>query len=274
MIIAATDTGKNISPSDGMLLTNGEIYIDHSMTVSNTFDLSKLYEVFPENVPSEDITDKMGQEFWNGFYKTERKDFSYAFVNSGAEYIVPPSPIEAKSISYMLMNCSELIDASGITVELTADKPTCVSICMGCTHMTKPPKICFSDTAHVVRSYVCAFTNCMRMTEAVVWLGDGTQSAFGERTDMANAFMNCSELQHLSFTGSGSPKNLDLSSCVKLTLASIKTLVTAIMNVTEAIAGTYDIQISNKTAELMTEELKTAFSDKGWTLKIKEEAEE
>ena len=274
MIIVNTENGVSITPSDGMLLTNGEIYLDNAITVGNTFDISKLHEVFPENMPSEDISDEMGQEFWDSFYKNGRTDFSYGFVNAGAAYIVPPQPITAKLISYILMNCTNLIDASGITINLTADKPTCVSICMGCSSLTKPPQIRFIGNAHVVRSYVCAFTNCINLTEAVIWFGDGTQSASGERTDMANAFMNCNELQHLAFTGKGSPKNLDLSSCKKLTLASIETLEAALMDVSEETAGTYEITISSETAALMPEELTTAFAAKGWTLNIKEETTE
>lgn len=277
MIIESAETGIRIMPSSGMILTNGEIYFpaDIAIEVPAAFDTSKIYEVFPANIPSEELIDNMGADFWESFYRTGRTDFSYGFVNAGAAYIVPPQPITAKLISYILMNCTNLLDASGITVNITADKPTCVSICMGCALMAKPPHIRFTgENAHVVRSYVCAFTNCIHLTEAVIWLGDGTQSASGERTDMANTFMNCNELQHLAFTGKGSPKNLDLSSCKKLTLASIETLESALMDVSEETAGTYEITISSETAALMPEELTTVFTVKGWTLNIKEETTE
>ena len=169
------------------------------------------------------------------------------------------------------MNCTNLLDASGITVNITADKPTCVSICMGCALMAKPPQIRFTGNTHVVRSYVCAFTNCIHLKSAVIWLGDGTQSASGERTDFANCFMNCNEIQNVAFTGKGSPKNLDLSSCKKLTLESLKTLEAALMDVSEETAGTYEITISSETAALMSEELTAAFTTKGWTLNVEEE---
>lgn len=276
MIIESVETGIRIMPSSGMILTNGEIYFpaDIAIEVPTAFDTSKIYEVFPANIPSEELIDNMGADFWESFYRTGRADFSYGFVNAGAAYIVPPQPITAKLISYILMNCTNLIDASGITINLTADKPTCVSICMGCAAIKKPPQIRFIGNAHVVRSYVCAFTNCIHLTEAVIWFGDGTQNASGERTDMANAFMNCGELQHLAFTGKGSPKNLDLSSCNKLNLESIQTLEAALMDVSEETAGTYEITISSETAALMPEELTTAFTVKGWTLNIKEETTE
>lgn len=277
MILTENENGTiTITPSGGMLLTNGEIYFpsDTAIDVPAAFDISKIYEIFPANLPSNVIPDGMGQEFWDGFFKTGRTDFSYGFVNSGASYIVPPMPINAKSISYMLMNCTNLIDASGITINLTADNPNCLSVCMGCALMEKPPVINFTgENAHVVRSYVCAFTNCMHLKSAVIWLGDGTQSASGERTDFANCFMNCDELQNLAFTGKGSPKNLDLSSCKKLTIESIQSLLAAIMDVSEETAGTYEITISSATAALMPEELTTAFADKGWTLNVTETEE-
>lgn len=273
-MVEQTENNITITPSVGMLLTNSEIYfdVDTSITLPNTFDTSKIYEIFPENIPTAELQDGMGNEFWNGFYHNGRTDFSYAFVNSGADSIVPPGLINANLISYALMNCKNLKDGSNIVFNITADNPKCVSVCMGCALMAKPPKINFiGENAHVCRSYVSMFANCMKLTEAVIWLGDGTQSASGERVDMANAFFKCRELQHLSFTGSGSPKNLDLQYCTNLTVESMQSLLNALQDVATEAAGTYEIKISSVTAESMTDELKTAFADKGWALNIIEE---
>ena len=218
------------------------------------------------------VVDVFGADYWDSFFQEGRKDFSYAFVNSGVEYIKPTKAIGANLISYALMNCKNLKDGSNIVFNITAGNPKCVSVCMGCALMAKPPKINFiGENAHVCRSYVSMFANCMKLTEAAIWLGDGTQSASGERVDMANTFFKCRELQNLCFTGSGSPKNLDLQHCTKLTVESMQSLLNALQDVTAEAAGTYEIKISSVTAESMTDELKTAFADKGWTLNIIEE---
>ena len=214
------------------------------------------------------------QRFWNSFYREGRTDYSYAFVNSGASEIIPPEPITANLISYALMNCVNLTDGSSIIFSITSDNPKCVSVCMGCLMLTRPPTVNFvGENAHVCRSYVSMFANCVKLTEAAIWLGDGTQSASGERVDMANTFLNCTELQSITFTGSGSPKNLDLSACKKLTVESIESLLGALQDVTGETAGTYEFKISSETSALMSEELKTAFTDKGWTVNVAEEAE-
>lgn len=277
MIAETNDNGTVVvTPSNGMCITNNEIYLEpnKSITVPNTDGISSIYEVFPANIPNRLLSDELGQEFWKGFFRDGRTDYSYAFVNSGAVNIVPPKAIDAKTASYMLMNCTKLVDASGIIINITSEKPTCVSLCMGCLLLTHPPQISFSPSAHVVRSYVCTYTNCFLLQEAVIWLGDGTQSAAGERTDMANCFLNCNELQDLAFIGKGSPKNLDLSSCKKLTVASMRTLENALMDVSNETAGTYEIAINSEIDGAMSEELKTAFNTKGWTLIVKDEENE
>lgn len=211
--------------------------------------------------------------FWNSFFREGRTDFSYAFVNRGDTSIVPPKVINASIASYMLMNCTGLIDGSTIRLNITNKKPNVLSLCMGCVKLTKPPDISFSEEAHVVRSYVCAFTNCVQLREAVIWLGDGTQSASGERNDMANCFLNCSELQNLTFTGQGSPKNLDLSSCSKLTYDSYVSLSTAVMDVSGETSGAYSITVATGADVVMGEDVMTAFADKGWTINVKEATE-
>ena len=139
-----------------------------------------------------------GADFWTGFFKTGRTDFSYAFINNGAAEIKPSQAINATVIKYMLLNCSELADASPIVVNLSANNPVVVGVCMGCSKITKPPVINFTgENAHVCRSYVSAYANCAKLTQCTIWFGDGTQSASGERTDMANTFLNCSALTSL-----------------------------------------------------------------------------
>lgn len=212
-----------------------------------------------------------GADFWTGFFKTGRTDFSYAFINNGAAEIKPTQAINATVIKYMLLNCSELADASPIVVNLSANNPVVVGVCMGCSKMTKPPVINFTgENAHVCRSYVSAYANCAKLTQCTIWFGDGTQSASGERTDMANTFLNCSALTSLTFTGSGSPKSLDLSSCKLLSNESIQSLHTALMDVSAVTSGTYKITINSDIQTKITA-LSLDFAAKGWTLEVKQE---
>ena len=212
-----------------------------------------------------------GVDFWTGFFKTGRTDFSYAFINNGAAEIKPTQVINATVIKYMLLNCSELADASPIVVNLSADNPVIVGVCMGCSKMTKPPVINFtSEDAHVCRSYVSAYANCAKLTQCTIWFGDGTQSASGERTDMANTFLNCSALTSLTFSGSGSPKSLDLSACKLLSNESIQSLYNALMDVSTVTSGTYKITINSDIQTKITA-LSLDFAAKGWTLEVKQE---
>ena len=212
-----------------------------------------------------------GADFWTGFFKTGRTDFSYAFINNGAAEIKPTQVINATVIKYMLLNCSELADASPIVVNLSADNPVIVGVCMGCSKMTKPPVINFtSEDAHVCRSYVSAYANCAKLTQCTIWFGDGTQSASGERTDMANTFLNCSALTSLTFSGSGSPKSLDLSACKLLSNESIQSLYNALMDVSTVTSGTYKITINSDIQTKITA-LSLDFAAKGWTLEVKQE---
>ena len=171
----------------------------------------------------------------------------------------------------MLLNCSGLADASPIVVNLSADNPVVVGVCMGCLKMTTPPVINFtSEDAHVCRSYVSAYANCAKLTQCTIWFGDGTQSASGERTDMANTFLNCSALTNLTFSGSGSPKSLDLSACKLLSNESIQSLYNALMDVSTVTSGTYKITINSDIQTKITA-LSLDFAAKGWTLEVKQE---
>ena len=212
-----------------------------------------------------------GADFWTGFFKTGRTDFSYAFINNGAQEIKPTQVINAENIRYMLMNCSELLDASPIVVNLTADKPVMIGVCMGCLKMTVPPVINFTgENAHVCRSYVSAYANCINMTQCTVWFGDGTQSASGDRTDMANTFLNCGALVDLTFSGSGSPKSLDLSACTLLSSESVQSLYNALTDVSTLTVGTYKITVNSEIQAKITA-LSLDFSAKGWTVEVNEE---
>ena len=212
-----------------------------------------------------------GADFWTGFFKTGRTDFSYAFINNGAAEIKPTQVINATVIKYMLLNCSGLADASPIVVNLSANNPVVVGVCMGCSKMTKPPVINFTgENAHVCRSYVSAYANCAKLIQCTIWFGDGTQSASGERTDMANTFLNCSALTNLTFSGSGSPKSLDLSACKLLSNESIQSLYNALMDVSAVTSGTYKITINSDIQTKITA-LSLDFAAKGWTLEVKQE---
>ena len=212
-----------------------------------------------------------GADFWTGFFKTGRTDFSYAFINNGAAEIKPTQVINATVIKYMLLNCSGLADASPIVVNLSANNPVVVGVCMGCSKMTKPPVINFTgENAHVCRSYVSAYANCAKLIQCTIWFGDGTQSASGERTDMANTFLNCSALTNLTFSGSGSPKSLDLSACKLLSNESIQSLYNALMGVSAVTSGTYKITINSDIQTKITA-LSLDFAAKGWTLEVKQE---
>ena len=215
---------------------------------------------------------KLVDDIYQLIINENRVDYSYAFVNWNATNILPSSEINAKLVNYMFMNCINITDMSNVIINITADKPNVISYCMGCLQMTVPPTINFvNENAHVVRSYVCAYANCRKLTTAKIWFGDGSQSAAGERTDMANCFLNCGEITSIVFDGQGSPKNLDLSPCVKLEIDSIESLYNALMDVS-GLNGTYTISLSSTTNELINEDLKSNFKSKGWTIQIKEVA--
>lgn len=196
-----------------------------------------------------------------------RTDYSYAFVGWSAPRLQPPRAINAQTASYIFMNCSELSDASGITLNITSDKPNLISYCMGCLKMTVPPNVSFTGAnMHVVRSYNYAYANCPLLTKATIYFGDGTQSATGERTDMASCFFNCKKLTDIEFKGFGSPKSLDLSPCTELSLSSVESLYNALMDVSQVTSGAYQITFAAQTLELMSDELKGGFAAKGWRI--------
>ena len=87
---------------------------------------------------------------------------------------------------------------------------------------------------------------------------------------MANTFLNCSALTNLTFSGSGSPKSLDLSACKLLSNESIQSLYNALMDVSAVTSGTYKITINSDIQTKITA-LSLDFAAKGWTLEVKQE---
>ena len=212
-----------------------------------------------------------GADFWTGFFKTGRTDFSYAFINNGATEIKPTQVINATVIKYMLLNCSELVDASPIVVNLSADNPVVVGVCMGCIKMTKPPVINFTgENAHVCRSYVSAYANCAKLTQCTIWFGDGTQSASGERTGHGKHIFELFRIDKPYILRQRQPKSLDLSACKLLSNESIQSLYNALMDVSAVTSGTYKITINSDIQTKITA-LSLDFAGKGWTLEVKQE---
>ena len=74
----------------------------------------------------------------------------------------------------------------------------------------------------------------------------------------------------LTFSGSGSPKSLDLSACNLLSNESIQSLYNALMDVSTVTSGTYKITINSDIQTKITA-LSLDFAGKGWTLEVKQE---
>ena len=213
--------------------------------------------------------------FWNGFINdNQRTDYSYAFANWSHSQIIPPNELTAEKVIYMFMECRNLQEADNISIIVKNNNPSMQGFCMGNYSMIKPPDVTFvkkdGSAVQAVRTWISAYANCKKMQNCSIYLGDGTQDPIGSRNSMQNTFVNCEDLVDLVFEGKGSPMYLDLSGCKGLSYESMLSLKEALMDVSGATSGNYDIKIAAETYALLSDEDKASFEDLGWNLVVVE----
>jgi hypothetical protein len=216
----------------------------------------------------------LDSDFWDSFFWDGRNgDFSNSLAYLAAEVIHPPRTIEAKNVQNILMGSANLVNGATVEISDTNTNPSLYGICMGCSKMITPPTISFTSTS-CCRNYNSAFANCTALKTVTIWLGDGTQDAVKSRIDMGNTFLNCISLTDITFTGSGSPKNLDLSGCTALnTVTTCASLLKALQVIPAGSSGTYIIYISQAQFDALKAGSETGpaelFLMKNWTLAVK-----
>ncbi len=279
-----------LTATEGMVLTNGyayskEIYLGVNDSAENWTEITEAeyneikyqFEVIA-NAENGDISqlaqmlDKAEEQLKKAY--DGRTDFSYAFANTGYT-VLPIRNIAATSIIYMLMNCQKLTTCEDVTITVNSDNPSALYVCANCSNMTVAPTFAFKNSegdtlVQAVKTWTSAFLNCSAMTSCAVYLGDGTQDPVTTRNMFQNSFKNCFNIQQLAFTGHGSPMYLDLSDCKKLTRESMLSLKNALMDVSEAESGVYEIKMAEATYNLYTDEEKAEITALGWTIITKE----
>lgn len=251
--------GKNEDPADFENITECELIVHNIQGSENEMD-----------------------NYWNEFCMGgKRETYDYAFCNYGSETLEPIFPILAKRISYMFMNCKNLLDASNIEIVCDSENPNLMGFCMSCEKMAKPPKITFTE-ADFIRTWTSAFAGCTALTECEIDFGDfpaddkaAMRAASSEiansgyeefyvknRNTMQNTFFGCSALENVTFKGVGSPKNLDFSASSVLSLETLapilqdgaysssqseKSLLFCLADVSSASKGDYSVKVSTAT---------------------------
>ena len=204
-----------------------------------------------------------------------RRDYSYAFANTTYSILNPSYELICEKCVYMFMNVQGLTDLSNITLNIISSNPNMSYLCMGCIDLVNAPVMAFSySTATAVRTWVSAFANCVSLKNAEIYFGTGEQNPVSVRNNMANCFFKCRKLKNVTFSGKGSPNNLDLSYAEDLSVESLHSLAESLMDVTEAEAGTYEITInSDQQTKLNAYALNDIITGKGWRLILAEREE-
>lgn len=262
-----------IIANEGKILTNGIvygeiIYLADGMTANDFHEIDKAtFEELAAFIEADD--------FDNTLYDAiqqygERKDYSYAFCNSGYEYIIPKHPIKAENIMYMFMGCDKLKTAENVKIEVTAGNPQMMYVFSNCLQMKKAPRIIIK--APIVKTYIAMYAGCQSLESVNVYWGNGTSDPVTQRNSCQNMFFKCYKLKDIDFgtEETGSPLNLDLSYAAELTEQSIISLLNSLKPIPEGAAGKYEITIATQTADRLSEEIKNGFTTKGWTLLYKD----
>lgn len=195
-----------------------------------------------------------------------RTDYSYAFAKwSGAE-IKPLYGIKTDRLMYTFTDCVNLVDLSVANITLTGEYPNMMYTFANCLLLAKPPSISADETVKAVRVMTSCFANCTKLKEAVVCFGSGEIDPVEIRSNMQNAFYKCEAMENVTFSGKGSPLSLDLSPCTKLEKQSLVSLKNALLNVSAAQAGNYDIKLAEETLSLLSDAEIKEFNDLGWNL--------
>lgn len=194
-----------------------------------------------------------------------RTDYSYAFANWSASKIEPKYPLNnVNRIQYAFMECGNVTDLSNLEINITAENPSLMYTFANCYLLKKPPVFTFA--AAVVRTYTAMYAGCVNLQSAVIYLGDGSQNPIAIRNTMQNAFLRCSALTELRFTGKGAPFGLDLSYSAGLSYDSLISLKSALMDVSGATSGNYDITLHPDSYALLSDDDVAEFAALGWKL--------
>jgi len=209
-----------------------------------------------------------------------RRDYSYAFANTAYKTLNPSYDIICERCVYMFMNAQELISLANVNINVISSNPNMSYLCMGCINLINAPVMAFDYSAATsVRTWVSAFANCVSLESADIYLGTGQQNPVTVRNNMANCFFKCKNLKNLTFSGVGSPINLDLSYAADISVESLESLSNCLMDVSQAEAGVYEI-IINQNQQIKLNENKInnvtlydIITQKGWSFIIKEREE-
>ena len=198
----------------------------------------------------------------------QRRDYSYAFAKWSGTAIEPLYPIVAEKLMYTFMDCVNAADLSNISITLTGENPNMMYAFANCLLLEELPEITYDETVKAVRVMTSLYANCKKLKTAKIYFGDGSVSPVEVRNNMQNAFYKCESMERIEFSGKGSPIGLDLSPCTKLAKDSLTSLSNALMDVSEAEAGAYEIKLAEESYALLTENEIKIFSDLGWTLTV------
>ena len=261
-----------IVANEGKILTNGILYGD-VIYLADGMSESEFHEI--DKTTFEELAAFKADNFDYTLYDAiqqngERKDYSYAFCNSGYEYIIPKYPIKADNIMYMFMGCDKLKTAENVKIEVLSGNPQMMYVFSNCLQMKKAPRIIIR--ASIVKTYISMYAGCQNLESVNVYWGDGTTDAVTQRNSCQNMFFKCGKLKDINFGAAetGSPLNLDLSYSAELTEQSIISLLNSLKTIPEGAAGKYEITIATQTAERLSEEIKNGFTSKGWALLSKD----
>lgn len=194
-----------------------------------------------------------------------RTDYSYAFARWAGETIEPPYTINTDNCMYMFLDCHNVKNLSSIRINHTSDNPNLMYLCSNCIQLETPPVLAFNNT-HSIKTFTSMFSNCTNLKSCNIWWGDGTEDPLTVRSNCANMFFKCYELTDITFSGTGSPRSLDLSYCNKLSANTISSLAASLADVSAATSGNFNIKLSTTTYDALSTEMKKVFTNKGWTL--------
>lgn len=197
----------------------------------------------------------------------ERTDYSYTFCNTALTHLNMPYEINAENVMYMFMNCTEFIDGSDTTINITSERPTMMYVFSNCNKMTAPPVFNFLN-APIVKTYTSMYSACYKVDNINVYWGDGACDPVTQRNACQNMFYKCWSLKNIDFGGeeTGSPLNLDLSYAKELTVDSVNSLLSSLMSIPPESSGKYEITLATETYEALTQEILDGFTAKGWTI--------
>lgn len=194
-----------------------------------------------------------------------RTDYSYAFARWAGETIEPPYAVKTDNCMYMFLDCHNVKSLSNLKITHTSNNPNLMYLCSNCIQLENPPILAFNNT-HSIKTFTSMFSNCTHLKSCNIWWGDGTEDALTARANCANMFFKCYELTDATFSGVGSPRSLDLSYCSKLSATSVASLLASLADVSAATGGNFSIKLATSVYDNLSSDMKTAFTNKGWTL--------